>query len=298
MKTKVCANPDCVHGNEPQSITNFYKNNRSSDGLQSRCKDCFKQYVQDHKEDRRKYRNDNKDRINKRKREIYQEQKEKIQEQNKKSAAKRKDKLKSYKKEYDQKPATVETYLDKLLPYYKLDVDVKVDPDDSNLIQVRCFNSKCRSWFNPSTSQVNNRLYAINNFGYGESNFYCCEECKKTCVVYNFHTPSLTDKSTKHSQNQCSYLNILQDELRELVFELDDQTCQWCGRNKIDEPNLTLHCHHIISPKLEPILSSDINNCVTFCEDCHKYFHSLPGCTMIELAKKIREKILMESRVR
>lgn len=299
MKTKKCSNPNCIHGDELQPIENFYADSRSPDGLQSRCKDCFKKYYQDHKADRRKYRSDNKDKINKRKREIYQEQKEKIKEQNKRSAEKRKDKLKVYKKEYDQKPTTVETYLDKLLPYYQLDENIRIDPDNSNLIQVRCFNSECQSWFNPTTSQVNNRLYAINHFGYGESNFYCCDECKQTCLVYNFRTDSTPGGTFfEKYRNACSYLNILQAELRELVFDLDKHTCQWCGKNKIDEPDLILHCHHIVSPKLDPILSSDVNNCITFCDDCHRYFHSLPECTFVEIAKKIREKILMESRVR
>ncbi len=297
MKTKVCSNPNCIHANKPQPVENFFKDSRTSDGLQSRCKDCFKKYYQDHKEDRRKYRNANKDKINKRKREIYQEQKDKILEQNRKSAEKRKDKIKSYKQSYDQKSATVETFLDKLLPYYQLDENIRVDPTNQNLIQVRCFNSKCRSWFNPTTTQVNNRLYAINHFGYGESNFYCCDECKKTCEVYNLKS-TIVDNNKIKKKNPCSYVNILQKELRDLVFNLDEYTCQWCGNSKKEQPNLILHCHHIISPKLEPILASDVNNCITLCNECHEYFHSLPECTLIEIAKKIREKILMESRVR
>jgi len=70
----------------------------------------------------------------------------------------------------------------------------------------------------------------------------------------------------------------LQPELRLMVFKRDDYTCQRCGIK-----GGKLNCHHIDPVKNNPIESADVDNCITFCIDCHKKVHQLAGCTTGEL---------------
>lgn len=52
---------------------------------------------------------------------------------------------------------------------------------------------------------------------------------------------------------------------------------------KCNETEKQLHYHHIDPVKNNPIESADIDNCITFCIDCHKDVHQLAGCTYKEL---------------
>jgi 5-methylcytosine-specific restriction endonuclease McrA len=74
----------------------------------------------------------------------------------------------------------------------------------------------------------------------------------------------------------------VQPELRQMVFERDNYTCQRCGFHKDDFQN-GIHCHHIESLNENPIESADIDNCITLCEGCHKEVHSISGCKYNEL---------------
>lgn len=40
---KLCKNEKCIHGNELQPLSNFYKNRNHRDGLMDTCKDCDKE---------------------------------------------------------------------------------------------------------------------------------------------------------------------------------------------------------------------------------------------------------------
>lgn len=42
MQTKVCPNPQCPHGGQPQPIDNFSRHKRNPDGRQSWCKACMR----------------------------------------------------------------------------------------------------------------------------------------------------------------------------------------------------------------------------------------------------------------
>jgi hypothetical protein len=39
---KVCSNKNCEHGGKPQPSSEFHRNDRNSNGLQSQCKSCVK----------------------------------------------------------------------------------------------------------------------------------------------------------------------------------------------------------------------------------------------------------------
>ena len=67
----------------------------------------------------------------------------------------------------------------------------------------------------------------------------------------------------------------VQPHLRKLVLERDDWTCQKCGNGDKE-----LHCHHMTGIEINPIESADMDNCITFCVDCHHEVHRLSYCNM------------------
>jgi len=62
---------------------------------------------------------------------------------------------------------------------------VRRDPSDNNLLQVKCTESSCRKWFNPTTTEVTRKIDSINSTNRGSNNFYCSKECKQKCCVFN-----------------------------------------------------------------------------------------------------------------
>jgi len=70
----------------------------------------------------------------------------------------------------------------------------------------------------------------------------------------------------------------VQPDLRKSVLKRDGYKCKKCGTS--DKP---LHCHHIYPITQEPLLSADIDCCITLCNICHKNIHSISGCRYNEL---------------
>ena len=63
----------------------------------------------------------------------------------------------------------------------------------------------------------------------------------------------------------------------DMVFAIDNYTCQKCGSTK------SLHCHHLTGLRQNPLESADLDNCITLCKKCHKWAHTQKGCTYLEL---------------
>jgi len=149
---------------------------------------------------------------------------------------------------------------------------------NDKLLEVKC--NYCGRWYSPSRTSVLRRVVAINapaNFNgrNRESRFYCSENCKLACSVYRRRKyPKGFKPSTSRE---------VQPQLRQLVFERDDYTCQRCGKN-INE--FQMHCHHIDPISQNPIESADIDNCMTLCKECHEDVHSRVGCGYTELKCK------------
>jgi len=74
----------------------------------------------------------------------------------------------------------------------------------------------------------------------------------------------------------------VQPELRQMVFERDNYTCQKCGVHKNDL-SCGLNCHHIEGIRWSPLESADVNQCITVCVECHKKIHQIPGCGYYEM---------------
>ncbi|ODS35195.1 hypothetical protein BEH94_01935 [Candidatus Altiarchaeales archaeon WOR_SM1_SCG] len=60
------------------------------------------------------------------------------------------------------------------------------------------------------------------------------------------------------------------DEIRKYVYKRDNYTCQQCGATDVE-----LHAHHIVP--LSSGGSNEVDNLVTFCENCHASTHPHMG---------------------
>jgi hypothetical protein len=151
--------------------------------------------------------------------------------------------------------------------------EVRRNADDPNILEVKCF--KCGVWFVPKRNFVSCKIQCLNDNYSGSFNFYCSEECKNSCSIYH-KSPETLMKEDAVRAGRLSWLKMdreVQAELRQMVLERDNYTCRKCGAT--DKP---LHCHHILPVAVEPLLSADIDNCMTLCIDCHKQAHQKDGC--------------------
>jgi hypothetical protein len=137
----------------------------------------------------------------------------------------------------------------------------------------KCENSKEKGgWFTPTSNQLNDRIITIENpRGFGESNFYCSQHCKDTCLLYR-------KKSDPFKDNILPYTYAEYLTCRAVVFERENTLCEYCGEPATD-------MHHIFSVKLEPFFALDPDYCVACCEKHHyKYAHK-DECSTGNLAK-------------
>ena len=149
--------------------------------------------------------------------------------------------------------------------------EVRRDPINTNILQVKCTEINCRKWYTPKTSHVLRRLMFLKSISKSEGRFYCSDECKNNCSIFG---QQLYPKNFKPD-----YSRELQPELRDLVLERDEHECQRCGNTS------DLQCHHFEGLNINPIESADIDNCITLCSECHKMAHEDEGCRYVDLRK-------------
>ena len=151
--------------------------------------------------------------------------------------------------------------------------EVRRDPENNDLLQVRCTESSCRKWFNPTLNQVTSRVGALNNCTGGENSFYCSDECKKNCSIFN---QKLYPKGFKNNEDTSRI-----EEWAEMVKERDGYVCKICGSKE------NLRAHHYESIWSNPIESADLDMGVTLCKKCHLgKAHKDIGCRFIDLTRK------------
>jgi len=142
--------------------------------------------------------------------------------------------------------------------------EVKRNIKDQNILEVKCVY--CGKYFVPTLSAIRARITALNSTTRGEHRLYCSDYCKLECPIY---------RRQKYSAEE-TYSNIhareVHPQLRQMVFERDNWTCQKCGSTE------SLHCHHLEGIRWEPLESADIDKCITHCKSCHFEDHKLPGC--------------------
>lgn len=148
--------------------------------------------------------------------------------------------------------------------------EVRRDPENSDWLQVQC--AYCGKWFTPTRCSVSHRAGCLNGSMSGESRFYCSDNCKLACPIYNKHYYPAGFKHTTSRE--------VDPYLRQMVLERDDWTCQICGKT-VEEAEL--HCHHMDPAAQNPMFQNDMDGCVTLCKDCHGWVHTQHGCKYVDL---------------
>jgi len=159
---------------------------------------------------------------------------------------------------------------------------VRRDPDNSDLMQVQCYNHKCNKWFNPTVAQVQYRYAALIGRGRSVStacNFYCSQNCKNVCPVFGVKARELISVNTNDKEYQ-----RIQSEVRKFKINIEGEPdcCEICGiiANVSD-----LILHHKYPVAIDHILEADLDNLIWVCIDCHKKAHQKDGCGYYELTE-------------
>lgn len=174
-------------------------------------------------------------------------------------------------------------YYTRGLPMYKtyaeklsIAEEVRKNKEDKNILEIKC--TYCGNWFIPEISQVYERCRSLNFINCGENRFYCSDKCKQECSIFWQQKYPKGYKSSSVSRE-------VQPELRQMRFEIDNYTCQKCGKHQ-DELEVGLHCHHVEGIRWEPLESADLDKCITVCKDCHKKIHKIEGCRYSDMQCK------------
>lgn len=282
IKTKICSK--CK---EKKLIEDFCKYSRSKDGYSCWCKKCRAEYANNYKkaskehliEYRAIYYINNKEKINKRNTKNYINNKKRIlkkhaewSKNNKEKIFKQKTQYREHNKErirlrsinYLRKPASYKTYA------FKIELVENVSEGCNGELLVLC--AYCGKKYAPTNTDVTSRIKAINGNSAGELRFYCSENCKQACPIYNQKEwPKGFKKATSRE---------VVPLLRQLVLNRDDYTCQKCAATT---ETAQLHVHHILSYTLNKMVANDPDSCITFCKSCHKKVHQQDGCKYHEL---------------
>lgn len=235
----------CNKCKEIKDISCFYLDKHHKDGRYSQCKDCKLEIVKMY------------NKINKKKKQEY----DRIY--HKKHYKNNKEERSKYNKKWKEFSAKFDIYAP------QLEIAEEIRNANGNL-EVKC--TYCGKWFKPSNSDVICRIEVLTGERSGEARFYCSNDCKKECSIYN---QKKYPKDFKPSTSR-----EVQPELRQMVFKRDEYECQICGSTK------SLHCHHITGVVQNPIESADVDNCITLCKKCHKWIHTQSGCTHDDLKCK------------
>jgi hypothetical protein len=162
-------------------------------------------------------------------------------------------------------------------------------------VLAHCKNSNCKNSkenggrFEISAIQIQYRNMGINTTS-DTNYFYCCEECKKSCILYRSSLIRLNNIfSPEGDLNQASQqdLSIWRNEVfnRQLLENLNhkENFCEICHLTE------NLVGHHILPQKLYPAHAIDPDNGIVLCEECHtKYGHTKgTECSTGNLANKI-----------
>lgn len=175
-------------------------------------------------------------------------------------------------------------HIKKCYPIFYLEEEMRYDPttlkNDYKVIQVHCKNHNCENskekngWFTPTGRQIEARIFAVQK-GNNGLYFYCSEECKKECVLYNL-------KGDPYRKVEVPYTSEEYQTFRTYVLERDEYRCQYCDKK-------AEHVHHERPQKLEPFFALDPDLAWSVCEKCHyeKAHKTRSECSTGELSKII-----------
>jgi len=177
-------------------------------------------------------------------------------------------------------------------PFFSQIEEMRYNPNKVKIkeIQVHCKNHNCPNskekggWFTPSGRQIEFRIKALEKDENDLSYFYCCEECKDVCPLYNLHSDPFKNNELPYTQTEKDIFN--KEVLRRQRKEDGYNFCEKCYSIK------DLHVHHEKPVKTHPYLSLDPDNGIVLCEECHyKYGHKTgTECSTGNLAKIVCSK--------
>jgi len=153
-----------------------------------------------------------------------------------------------------------------------------------------CYNSSEKGGsFTLTTYQIQYRNIGINSTSDGHY-FYCCEECKQECVLFNKSAKQLNniinpqDELSKASQQDLSIwrTEVFSQQLKNNQLN-SDNFCEICHKTE------NLVGHHELPQKLYPEFALDPDNGIVLCEECHTKYGHIKGtdCSTGNLANKI-----------
>jgi len=174
-------------------------------------------------------------------------------------------------------------YYDTYAPQISWCEEVRRDPSDPNILNVRC--KYCGKWYAPSPECVNNRIGSLNGYQTADNHFYCSYGCKKACPIFGKSAETLMKEDAIRA-GRMEWLELnreVQPELRRVVMERDGYQCTKCGSTE------ELHCHHILPVATDPLVSADIDNCIILCKSCHMEVHRKDGCRYGDLRMCLEE---------
>lgn len=167
------------------------------------------------------------------------------------------------------------------------------NPENLDWLQIKCVY--CDKWFMPKATDVKNRIAFLNGNKISESRFYCSEECKNSCELFNKSAIQLMKQDKINNgliENSGHEGNDIwrQEVIRRNIEEHGQLQCEICGNTNKDE----LSVHHEKPQKTHPEMSLDPDNGWVLCSfgkgsNCHlKYGHPKgTNCSMAELAKLV-----------
>ncbi len=160
-------------------------------------------------------------------------------------------------------------------------------------ILAHCKNVNCKyskengGYFEVTAQQIMYRNKGIN--GHDTDNFYCCEECKHSCPLFNrsavaLHNLINEDQYTLYTPEE--YSTWRKEVFIRQLFDHPEHIenyCEICGSTE------NLQAHHIQPIKLYPEYALDPENGLVVCEKCHyeKCHKKGTECSTGNLAHKI-----------
>lgn len=153
---------------------------------------------------------------------IKEKNKEKIQQYQKEYRSLHNEKLKKQSSIYRNKLAVYNLIASKL-------IDCECRKTPNGYLEIQCI--KCNKWFIPTNKTTQHRIESIKT-GKGESNFYCSDICKSTCLLYKFNSTSIDPRSKLYipKSEQQKARACQTDHLKQLQCdEVGHNYCEKCG---------------------------------------------------------------------
>ncbi|MCF8019784.1 MAG: hypothetical protein K9L62_10275 [Vallitaleaceae bacterium] len=130
----------------------------------------------------------------------------------------------------------------------------KIKEGKNKEILVKC--KKCGKYFEATATQLHERIRQLEKeYGNDGCYFYCSDECKNGCPLYNLKNDPNYIKEKLYTTNE-------HQQFREHVLNRDNYKCQFCGEK-------AEHVHHERPQKLEPFHSLDPDLAWSVCKKCH-----------------------------